>query len=117
MNTKIVEVTNGANWGKFLVGWFDLVDWARHSAILPGDDDLSHNSLLSLAGWAPDHFLVLDLDTGEGGLFRHGGLAGEDLAKKQICAGPLFELFLAWLYKQPLEEVRSLTLPKVVTFA
>jgi len=58
---------------------------------------------------------VLDLDTGEGGLFRHGGLANEDLAKKQVCVGPLFEPFLAWLYKQPLEDVRSLSVPKVIS--
>jgi hypothetical protein len=117
MNTKIVEATNGANWGKFLIGWFDLVEWARHSAILPGDDDLSQHSLLSLGGWSPEHFLLLDLDTGEGGLFRHRGLADQDLAKKHVSVGPMCEPFLDWLYNQPLDDVRSLNLPKVVTLA
>ena len=114
MNTKIVEVTNGTVWGKFFIGWFDLVEWARHSAILPGDDELSQHSLLSLGGWSSEHFLLLDLDTGDGGLFRHRGLAEQDLTKKQLFVGPLFVPFLTWLYNQPLEDVRSLSLPKVV---
>ena len=115
MNTRIVEATNGANWGKFLIGWFDLVEWARHSAIVPGDHDLSQHSLLSLGGWSPEHFLLVDLDTGEGRLFRHRGLADQDVANKHVSVGPMFEPFLQWIYNQPLEDVRSLNLPKLVT--
>jgi hypothetical protein len=115
MNTKIVEVTNGRAWGKFLIGWFDLVEWARHSAILPGDASLGQHPLLSLSGWSPEHFLLLDLDTGEGRLFKHRGLADQDMANKHLFVGPMFEPFLTWLYDQPLEDVRSLRLPKLIT--
>ena len=114
MNTKIVEVTNGVAWGKFLIGWFDLVEWARHSAMLPGDAALAQHPLLSLSGWSPEHFLLLDLDTGEGGLFKHRGLADQDMANKHVSVGPMFEPFLTWLYDQPLEDVRSLRLPKLI---
>lgn len=95
MKTAVVEVTNhptGINYGKFLVGQFDW-EWAYRSVIDDGVD------LLSGRGWSRGHVLVLDLQTGEGAIFRLGGLASADLNKHQVWVCPMFEPFLAWLYR------------------
>jgi hypothetical protein len=94
VRVKIVEVTNGiANWGKFLLGRFDT-EWDYKSAI----DGIS---IIAGRGWSLDHFLLLDLQTGEGAIFRPGGLAKADLDKHRIWVCPMYEPFLTWLYKQP----------------
>jgi len=91
---KIVEVTNGErNWGKFLLGQFDD-EWSYRSAI-------DGNSIIAGRGWSRDHVLVLDLQTGEGAIFRPGGLAKADLDKHRIWVCPMYEPFLTWLYRQP----------------
>jgi hypothetical protein len=93
MHTTLVEATNGPhNWGKFLVGAFDAVEWARPAAEFPG------RPLLPTIGWTPGHVLVLDLQTGEGAVFRLGGYPKADLDKHRIWVCPLFEPFLDWLY-------------------
>lgn len=122
MNTAIVEVTNGpANWGKFLVGQFDEAEWARRSALTPTCTDFKpdHNGeclncddwadahepstvpLLQQIGWQPGngYVFVLDLQTGEGAVFRRGGLASADLNKHAVWVCPMFEPFLEWLYR------------------
>jgi len=110
MKTKIIEATNGFNHGKFLLGQFDH-ELGRRSA-LPVDQQHTEEDLVHLAkvGVAPQPYLllqprwergtllVLDLETGEGALFRPGGLAAADLHKHQIWVCPLFEPFLTWLY-------------------
>ena len=58
------------------------------------------------------HLVVLDLQTGEGAIFMPGGLAAADLDKHGIWVCPLFEPFLAWLYKQDLSDLDAL--PAVV---
>jgi hypothetical protein len=40
--------------------------------------------LLGQGGWAPHHIMVTDLQTGEGAIFRPGGLASYDLDKHQL---------------------------------
>lgn len=102
MKTQIVEVTNGPmNWGKFLVGHFDT-EFQRKPAI-PGIDGrlMADSSLLVQRGWGRDHFLVLDLETGEGAIFHRPGSPQADLDKHRIWVCPLFEPFLTWLYAQP----------------
>jgi hypothetical protein len=101
VRTQIIEVTNGPrNWGKFLVGQFDD-EWTHPSAI--GGRD----SLLAERGWTHEHVLVLDLQTGEGALFRLGGYAKADLDKHRVWVCPMFEPFLEWLYAnwRPNEEL------------
>ena len=94
MKIKLVEVTNGnRNWGKFLLGAFDT-EWEYKSAI-------DGNSIIGGRGWTRDHLLVLDLQTGEGAMFRLGGLAKADLDKHRVWVCPMYEPFLTWLYKQP----------------
>lgn len=96
MKIKFVEATNGiANWGKFIVARFDEAEWARRSAIEPTQ------GLIGGRGWTRDHILVLDLQTGEGAIFRPGGCAEADLEKHRIFVCPLFQPFLEWLYQQP----------------
>lgn len=103
MLRKFIEATNGPqNWGKFMVGRFDADDWAAASAVDPP------RSLLAGRGWAREHILVLDLQTGEGAIFRPGGLASHDLNKHAIWVCPLFEPFLTWLYKQDLTDLDAL---------
>jgi hypothetical protein len=108
MRTKIVEVTQASddvarNWGKFLVGRPD-VEWTRRSVIAP---ELGV-PLLRQRGWRPEHVWVMDLETGEGAFFRHGGDAHADLEQHRIWVCPLFEPFLAWLYKQNFADVEQL---------
>lgn len=103
MITHIIEVTNGPrNWGKFLVGAFAPEDWERKSRIDP------ERSLLRSIGHGHDEILVLDLQTNEGAMFRHGGLARADLAKHKVWVCPLFEPFLAWLYQQDVRDITTL---------
>ncbi len=114
MKTHLFEATQsiarGANWGKFLVGEFDT-EWAATSAL----DD--RHPLLAGRGWARDHKLVVDLQTGEGAVFSvwQGGYAKADLEKHEIWVCPMFEPFLAWLYEHadtPLGELdRIVELP------
>lgn len=107
MRTKIVEANNGrGNWGKFLVGQFDDAEWSRRSA-LPGEQ--GQPALLWRLGWSRNEFIfVLDLQTGEGAVFRHGGFAPADLNKHKIWVCPLYEGFLIWLYQQDISDLNKL---------
>lgn len=97
MKTKIIEATNGPlNWGKFMVCQFDQEEWDRRPQA-PGCESL--RPLLREIGWDNNFIWVLDLQTGEGALFRRGGSATVDLNKHQIWVCPLYEPFLTWLYK------------------
>ena len=111
MESKIIEVTNnrsgGINWGKFMVSQF-TTEWERTSRI-------NDRQLLSTIGWDQSHILVTDLQTGEGAIFRPGGLAAADLHKHRIWVCPLFEPFLTWLYQQDLTDLNAL--PDVVEIA
>lgn len=103
MRTHIIEVTNGErNWGKFLLGEF-TTEWDRRSTV----DPLSRSPLLGQIGWGRDtgHMLVLDLQTGEGAVFRIGGVASADLQKHKVWVCPMFEPFLEWLYAYRNERV------------
>ena len=112
MKTVLIEVTQGiaagTNYGKFLVGRFDAAEWERRSlldqAVLGSDQ-----SLLWRCGWSGEHLLVLDLQTGEGAIFRPGGAAGYDLnTKHRVHVCPMFQPFLEWLYKQNLRDLDAL---------
>jgi hypothetical protein len=106
MRTVIVEADgNEGNWGKFLVGRF-TDEWQRQS-VLP-ENQPTILSLLTLCGWGTEHLLVVDLQTGEGAVFRPGGYATADLEKHRIWVCPLFESFLAWLYEQDLSDLGQL---------
>lgn len=91
----------GCNWGKFMVGRFEEHEWNVRSVV-------GLSPLLRSRGWTPDHVLVLDLETGEGAILRHGGSAHHDLEKHKVWVCPLFEPFLEWLYKQNLEDLTAL---------
>jgi len=92
MHTKIVELTNGFNWGKFLLGRFDAEEWARRPSI--EHPYAEHLPLLASIGWGPEHVWILDLQTGEGACFRPGGCVKADLEKHKIWVCPMFEIFL-----------------------
>lgn len=115
MKTKVVEVTNGFNYGKFMVARFDE-EWFLESKLeidpeiaLPGP-----RPLLSQLGWHSDHTWVLDLQTGEGALFWPVGSAHHDLMKHAVWVCPMFEPFLIWLYEQNLDDIHAL--PDLVEF-
>src|SRR5262245_60038740 len=103
METKFIEATNGPNnWGKFMLGRFTLDEWRIRSVIA---GDVESRGLLGGRGWTSNHVLVLDLQTGEGAMFRPPGSVTADLNDKhQIWVCPLFEPFLEWLYKQDLTD-------------
>lgn len=109
METVFIEATNveagGINWGKFMIGRFTSNDWEHKAAV-------SGFPMLQGRGWTSDNLLVLDLETGEGAIFRPGGSAAADLHKHQIWVCPMFEPFLEWLYRQDLTRLEAL--PKVV---
>lgn len=113
MKTKIIEAAQsekGPNWGKFLVGRFDHAEWSRPAALGLGV------ALLPQLGWRPEHLWVMDLQTGEGALFRPGGYPHADLEKHRVWVCPMFEPFLTWLYQQDLSDLDrlpdSVLLPK-----
>ena len=116
METVFIEATNrelrredisGINHGKFMVGRFSQDEWSRPCWV---DLEFSgrRRSLLGRNGWVGEELLVVDLQTGEGAMFRPGGSASADLNKKAIWTCPLFEPFLAWLYTQDLTDLRAL---------
>jgi hypothetical protein len=108
METKFVEATQKGshiNWGKFMLGRWTEEEWQLRSGI-------GHGPLLHEVGWTKDHILVVDLQTGEGSVFKQGGLAKADLDKHQIWVCPMFEPFLQWLYTQDISNLE--TLPTVV---
>ena len=109
MKSKLIEATNGVNWGRFLVGVM-AEEWERRPAV-PGAD--YGRPVLREAGWDPrgKDMLVLDLVTREGAVFSYGGYAHGDLMKHKVWVCPLFEPFLDWLYQQPWEKVAALDLP------
>ena len=98
MNTRFVEATQslerGFNHGKFMVAWFDDEELGRPARIGP----LSSTPLVTRCGWTTQHLMVTDLQTGEGAIFRPGGLASVDLDKHRVWVCPMFEPFLVWLY-------------------
>lgn len=114
MKVKFIEATNangggGINWGKFAVMRFDADDRSYPSQI-----DDARIRLVSGQGWGPDHLFVLDLATGEGAMFRHGGSARADLNKHRVWVCPMFEPFLVWLYQQDVTDLDAL--PSLVEF-
>jgi hypothetical protein len=116
MISKIVEVTNGFNWGKVLVAKFDAEEWAYRSKIERpremGGGGFSR--LLPALGWDDRHRWVLDLQTGEGAFFLPTGYAEADLDKHQVWVCPLYPLFLEWFYKHKEYHDDILTLPALV---
>lgn len=117
MQTVIIEaLSTGGNWGKFLVGRMTN-EWEHRSTVSaerlgwvePGSEEASRAlPVMIYTGWSHDHVVVLDLQTGEGARFKPGGLASADLNKHKIWVCPLFEPFLAWLYRQDLRDLTAL---------
>jgi|KBSMisStandDraft_5_1062788.scaffolds.fasta_scaffold22091_5 hypothetical protein len=108
MQRYFFETVNALNWGKFMVGQFDGADLSEPAVV----DNITNQRLLRGQGWSPEHFLILDLATGEGAVFKPGGLAAADLEKHKIWVCPMFEPFLEWLYRQDLSNLGAL--PRVV---
>lgn len=107
MRTHFIEVTQAGmnfNYGKFMVAEFDDAEWQRPSH-LPGFEG---GSLLAARGWTDRHFLVVDLQTGEGAIFNRPGLAVADLEKHRVWVCPMFEPFLIWLYAQEWNDLSEL---------
>jgi hypothetical protein len=99
MKTKFIEAQSPqGNWGKFMVGTFDVEEWQRPS-VFGGEN----YTLLMQIGMSPLSLLVVDLQTCEGAIFNHTIYrenATRDLnTKHQIWVCVLFEEFLGWLYE------------------
>lgn len=110
MNLVFLEATNGFNWGKFAIGRFDGNEWAYPSKIdtMTGSTVTLSVRLLRTVGWGPDHFFFLDLQTGEGAIFRHGGYAEADLNKHRIWVCPMALPALRYIMSHPLDELPEL---------
>jgi hypothetical protein len=108
MKTKVIEASqslkHGPNWGKFLVGRLELdVEFKRESVVDPG-----RPLLAGQCHREPGDLLVLDLQTGEGAMFRPRAFQPSDLAKHRIWVCPLYEPFLVWLMAQDLRDLTAL---------
>lgn len=99
MKTRFIEATQSAetgfNWGKVMIGTFDMDEWERRCAL----PSAGGQRLLHGRGWTPKHVLIVDLQTGEGAMFLPGGSASADLTKRKIWVCPMFEAVLEWLYE------------------
>ena len=104
MQTHFLEAVDGSkfNWGKFILCRWDKREWEYRSTVTP------ERSLLRVHQWTPDNLLVVDLATGEGAVFRPGGLVSADLDKHKIWVCPMFQPMLEWLYKQDLTDLDKL---------
>jgi len=108
MISVFVELTDGFNWGKFMVGTFTKEEWEHRSKV-------DGRRLLSgQCGWSPRHLLVFDLQTGEGAMFLTAGNAKVDLDKHKIWCCPMYEVFLGWLYAHPEHCADIRTLPSLI---
>lgn len=112
MITKIIEGSDGGAYGKWLVGQLDEHERARTTS-LPGYEG-SH-SIWTFGGARklgahPGAVLVLDLQTGQGGVFIPGPSSSPDadLDKAKIWVCPLFRDFFRWLYTQDMADVTQL---------
>jgi hypothetical protein len=108
--TTIVELTNGINWGKFMLARFDSEEWGRRTLV-----DDSPFPLLMRCGWTFEHVWVLDLATGEGALFKPGGQVAIDLEKHRVWVCPMFEVFLGWFYAHPECWLDLAAVPQLIT--
>jgi hypothetical protein len=91
MITKIVEVTNNFNWGKFMLAAFDEQEWKIRS-------QLTDSYLLGRLGWDRSHVWFMDLQTGEACFILPGGMVARDLEKHAVWVCPMAEPFLEWFY-------------------
>ena len=83
MKTRIIEATQGLNWGKFLLAIFDTeMGYASR---------MSGMRLLPSIGWDVRHFWMLDLQTCEGAAFAPTGYGKADLEKHAVLVCPLYE--------------------------
>lgn len=99
MRTKIIEAAQsakGPNWGKFLLGRLDT-EFDAPSVID------QRWPLMRRCGWSGDEFLAMDLQTGEGALFRTPGSAMADLEKRNIWVCPMFLPWLETVYRMGLD--------------
>ena len=110
MIVKMIEATQGSNWGKFMLARFTPGEWLYPSAVAGA-------ALLPQIGTSPRAIWVLDLQTCEGAAFvaYPGGSPKADLDKHRIWVCPLFEPFLTWLYRQDLSDLSAL--PRLVTLS
>ena len=108
MRRWFFETHNELNWGKFMVCEFERTDFAVRSQV----DTNFGQSLIGGRGWSREHLLIVDLQTGEGAMFKPGGSARADLEKHKIWVCPMFPLFLGWLYEQNYANLH--TLPSVI---
>jgi hypothetical protein len=94
MLSKIIEVSDQANWGKMLVQEFDEAELARKSSVGDGETVLGATAARRstfATGDPRDLRLVIDLQTHEGALFDLTTCAPErDLDRHQIWVCPLF---------------------------
>jgi hypothetical protein len=107
---SVADPMTPGNWGAFMVGVPDDMEWSWHSHVAPG-----LVPLFEQLGHQPGDVWVSDLQTGEGAWFRMGGDARADLGMHRIHVTAPFEGFLEWLYLQDLAQLWQL--PHVVKVA
>jgi hypothetical protein len=106
MESKIIEASNGGNWGKFMLLRFTPQEYLYRSALPDGLGN--EGAFLKLRWDYQRHILIVDLETGEGAMFRLGGVPAADLDEHRIWVCPLFEPFLGWLYEQDCSDLQAL---------
>lgn len=114
MKTKLVEATNGQNYGKFLLGIFDAEDMSRKQEI---SGEIPMTLLRAIGFWEPEKaLLVHDLQTGEGAIFypAQGKDPKWELEKHQIWVCPMYEFFLSEYVYPNAEKVLRLDVPPVI---
>lgn len=113
MKTHIFEATDGAFYGKFLVGLYDT-EWERFPEVSRRAVPLLKQEGL----WSNDMFLLQDLSSPyNGSIFSRlsGGYAKYDVDEKCMTVCLLYVEFLDWVRDQAKWDDLD-SLPKVVTF-
>lgn len=110
MITQIIEGSDGALYGKWLVSQLSETERDRKTE-LPGFE--GSRSVWTFGGARklgahPNALLVVDLQTDQGAVFIPGGLSDADLDTVGIWVCPLFRSFLHWLYEQDTSDVAQL---------
>ncbi len=95
MDTRFVEVTNGFNHGKFLIGRYSEPEMDERTQF---GGEFGQYSIIRSQGFSRLDHWILDLSTGEGAIFPLTGSATHDVHKRRIRVCVLYEPFVVWLY-------------------
>lgn len=106
MKTKVIEVEEPVPgfWCKFMIGVF-TDEWGHRPVV--DAPEYEATSLLRQLGWSRDHYLILDLESGQGAIFHRGSHPEWDERTKGLSRNPMLVPLWKWLQTQDLDRIQD----------